>query len=283
MTMDGTIGIAGFDYVRNLVYERSHIVLEPGKEYLVESRLAPIARETGAGTIDALVTLLRANPSGDIAERVIDAMTTNETSFFRDLKPFDALRKHLLPEIMKRRADSRTLHIWSGAASSGQEAYTIAMTIREYFPELLSWNLSIVGTDLSGAMVRQAKEGKYTQLEINRGLPATMMVKYFLRDGTAWQVKPELRAMVEFRQMNLIGPWAGIPRMDIVFLRNVLIYFDRDTKKRIFERLRGLLREDGYLLLGSAESPLNFVDTFERMAEDAGGAYRPVGKPGGRG
>jgi len=280
--MNGTISIAGFEFIRELVYEKSHIVLEAGKEYLVESRLAPLAREENVADLDDLVERLRRDPSDTLGDRIVDAMTTNETSFFRDIKPFETLRTHILPDLMQKRADSRTLNIWSGAASSGQEAYTIAMMIREHHPELLSWKLTILGTDLSTTMIHRAHQGKYSQLEINRGLPAMMLVKYFQRVGMNWEVKPELRAMVEFRRMNLVGPWPGLPRMDIVFLRNVLIYFDRETKIRVFDSLGRHLREDGYLVLGSAESPLNFVDTFERMTEDEGGAYRPVGKPGGQ-
>jgi chemotaxis protein methyltransferase CheR len=270
------ITTAEFDYVRDLVRARSAIVLEPGKEYLVESRLAPLARAEGFDTIARLVDELRRPGATRLTTQVVEAMTTNETSFFRDLHPFEALRQHVMPELMKRRSAERTLQIWSAACSSGQEAYSIIITMLEHFPELKGWNVRILGTDLSTEILDRAKEGRFAQIEANRGLPSKLLVKYFEHHGTGWQVKPELRRMVEWKTMNLVEPWAGLPRMDIVFLRNVLIYFDVPTKRAVLERMRGVLRPDGYLFLGAAETTMNIHDRYERIPFERAACYRPM-------
>ena len=268
---------ADFDFLSRLVHERSAIVLEPGKEYLVETRLSPLARDEGLEDIRGLVATLRRGGANGLVEKVVEAMTTNETSFFRDQKPFEALRNLILPDLLKRRAEKRTLSIWSGASSSGQEAYSTAITIREHFPQLESWNIRILGTDLSNEMVTKAAKGSYSQLEINRGLPAPLMIKYFERDGSLWKVKPQIRTMVEFRQMNLTGSWAAVPTMDVIFLRNVLIYFDVDTKKRIFGEVKRKMTPDGYLVLGAAETPLSLDPDFVRVKAESGGYYQVGG------
>ncbi len=275
--MTTSVSASDFEYITKLVYEQSAIVLEAGKEYLVESRLIPLARDGGFGDLDGLVGALRGGGANGLLDKVVEAMTTNETSFFRDQKPFENVRNLVLPDLIERRAAARVLNIWSGASSSGQEAYSFAMTLREHFPELASWKIRILGTDLSEEMVAKASAGQYTQLEINRGLPATYMVKYFERAGTFWSVKPEIQSMVEFRQMNLTGSWGGIPTMDLIFLRNVLIYFNLETKKQIFAETKRKMAPDGYLLLGAAESPLNIDDDFTRVKSDAGGCYRVGG------
>jgi chemotaxis protein methyltransferase CheR len=266
-----------FQFVSQLVRQRSAIVLEPEKSYLLEARLSPLARTEGHASLEAMIAFLRAQPNNGLHRRVVEAMTTNETSFYRDLHPFDALRTHVLPDVLKRRAAQRELTIWCAASSSGQEPYTIAMTLREHFPELASWTVRILGTDISSEMVRRSKEGKYGQLEVNRGLPAALLLKHFEKRGMEWQVKPELQRWCEFRELNLIEPWGPLPRMDIVFLRNVLIYFDVQTKRTILDNVQKVLHPWGYLFLGGAETVINLGDGFERVPVERSGCYRLKG------
>ena len=200
-------------------------------------------------------------------------MTTNETSFFRDLHPFDALKKTLLPELVIKRGGERILNFWCAAASSGQEPYTVALLLREHFPLLADWTIRFIATDLSAEMVERSRAGRYSQLEMNRGMPAAFLVKYFQRQGVEWQVKEEIRAMIEFRQLDLVRAWPSMPPLDIIFMRNVLIYFDVATKKAILAKVRRLLRPDGYLFLGAAETTLNLDDNFERRQLDKAGCY----------
>lgn len=265
---------ADFQYVSQLVRQKSAIVLEPEKSYLLEARLTPLARTEGFASIEAMVAQLRRHPFNGLHRKVVEAMTTNETSFFRDLHPFEALKSVVLPEIMKRRQAERRLTIWCAACSSGQEPYTVAMTILDHFPELASWSLRILATDLSSEMVAKSKAGRYGQIEVNRGLPAHLLVKYFEKKGMEWQVLPELQQHCEFREMNLIEPWGPLPPMDVVFLRNVLIYFDVETKRTILENVRKVLQPWGYLFLGGAETTINLGDTFERVQFDRAGCYR---------
>jgi len=268
---------ADFDYVRKYVREQAAIVLEPGKEYLVESRLLTLSRKESLGSVDELMVRLRADPKGALHRKVVDAMTTNETSFFRDIHPFDALRKWILPEVIERRAAERKLSLWCGAASTGQEPYSVLMLIAEYFPALLTWDLRFIATDLSTEVLARARAGRFSQLEVNRGLPASMLVKHFSRQGVEWEVKPELRRRVEFREMNLLSECSLLPPVDVIFLRNVLIYFDLETKKSILAKTRRVLRPGGYLLLGGAETTLNVDDAFERVVYDKTTCYRIKG------
>ncbi len=263
-----------FDFVSNMVLKRSAIVLEPEKSYLVESRLLPLARREGMSTIAELVARIRSNPVNGLPDKVVEAMTTNETSFFRDINPFDALRKIVLPDILQRRATERRLQIWSGASSTGQEPYTIAIILREHFSNYSDWKLSIIATDLSTDVLEKARQARYSQLEVNRGLPAPILIKYFQRAGVEWQLKDDVRRLVEFRQLNLIDPAWGIASADIVFLRNVLIYFDVPTKKTILRRIRQVLRPDGYLFLGGAETTMNLDEAYERIPFERSGCYR---------
>jgi chemotaxis protein methyltransferase CheR len=268
-----SVSTVDFDYIRTLVRSKSAIVLEPGKEYLVQARLLPLARKQGLDDISALVDKLKRGDA-TLTNDVVEAMTTNETSFFRDVHPFEALREDVLPELIQARSATRKLNIWSAAASTGQEAYTIAMTMREHFVQLAAWNVSILGTDLSREVLDKARDGRYAQIEVNRGLPAPMLVKYFDRAGPAWRVKPELKKGVEFRQLNLMQPFPALPRMDIVFLRNVLIYFDADTKRDILARVRNAMAPDGFLFLGAAETTLQFEGMFDRVPRARGNCYR---------
>ncbi len=272
-----TIAASGnpdFDYIRDLVRRGSAIVLEPSKEYLVEARLGPLARKEGLGSLADLVAQLRAQSQGALHRKVIDAMTTNETLFFRDVHPFEALRKTVLPELIAAREATRHLRVWSAACSTGQEPYTIAMTMRENFPELMRWKLEIFATDLSSEVLAKARMGAYGQIEMNRGLPAKLMVKYFSKQGVDWQLNEDIRKMVEFREMNLAESWPTMQPYDVIFLRNVLIYFDVETKKTILRRVRQLLRPDGYLFLGAAETTMNLDDGFVRVQIEKSGAYR---------
>lgn len=269
-----SIAPADFDFIRTFVRDESAIVLEHGKEYLVESRLSPVLRELALPSIAALVDALRKRPQTHVHRRVIEAMTTNETSFFRDISPFDALRTHIVPELMAARAPTRRLHIWCGAASTGQEPYSIAMVLLDHFPSLAGWDLRITATDISRQMIERARAGRYTQLEVNRGLPASYLVKYFQRDGMDWRIKDSVRQLVRFEELNLVRPWNLSLESDVIFLRNVLIYFDVATKRTILSAIKRVLRTDGYLMLGSAETTMNIDEEFARVQVGKTGCYR---------
>jgi chemotaxis protein methyltransferase CheR len=269
-----SIAPADFAFVSDLVRRNAGIVLEPGKEYLVDARLSAVVRQEKLDSIEALVARLRAQPGLPLQQRVIEAMTTNETSFFRDLHPFDALRRVVVPQLMESRKAEKAISIWCGASSTGQEPYTIAMTLREHFPMLAGWKLTFIATDISAEMIRRSRDGKYGQIEVNRGLPAALLVKYFQKQGLEWQIDASLRSMIDFREMNLTMPWPLMPPIDIVFMRNVLIYFDQQTKKEILGGLRRVMRPDGYLFLGCAETTMSLDDSFERVQVDKSGCYR---------
>jgi chemotaxis protein methyltransferase CheR len=265
-----------FDYIAKLVRDRSAIVLESSKAYLVESRLSPIARECGLETIGKLIEKLQEPNSQGLTQKVVDAMTTNETSFFRDLHPFQALKTDIIPSLIKARASERVLNIWSNACSSGQEVYSIAMLIKENFPELGGWKVRLVASDLSTKILERAKAGVFTQTEINRGLPIPLMLKYFSKQGIQWKLNDEIRSMVEFRTINLIETFpTAISQMDIVFLRNVLIYFSPETKSSILTRIRASLRSDGYLFLGGSETTMNLKVKFEKQQIGNAVYYQP--------
>ena len=265
--------IVDFGYVRDLVRKRSAIVLEHEKNYLVESRLQPLAHREGFPTISELVARLRTSGFGDLHSKVVEAMTTNETSFFRDLQPFEALRKVVVPDLIARRSN-RQLRIWCAACSTGQEPYSVAMLLTEHFPQLANWDLRILATDLSTQVLEKAQSGSFNQIEINRGLPSTFLMKYFKRDGLNWQLKESILRMIEFRQMNLIETWPLLLQMDIVFMRNVLIYFDVQTKKAILGKVRRVLQPDGYLYLGGSECTYNLDDRFVRSEVENSSIYR---------
>ncbi|MDA8278596.1 MAG: protein-glutamate O-methyltransferase CheR [Actinomycetota bacterium] len=270
-----------FTFLANFVKNTTAIVLTPDKDYLVESRLNPVARRVGATSITELVSKLRANPTinSEVGSMVAEAMTTNETYFFRDVKPFDVLKSELLPKVIERKGADRTLNIWSAACSSGQEAYSIAMVIKEHFPMLSNWRVRIVCTDISRAMVERTKEGIFSQIEINRGLPAPLLVKYFTKAGSEWKIKADLTSMVETSVMNLAGNWPMLPRMDIVFLRNVLIYFDLQTKRSILEKVNKVLVPGGALLLGGSETTMNVSNDFDRITTGSTFYYKSKGGP----
>jgi chemotaxis protein methyltransferase CheR len=271
------ISIGEFDYLRDLVLKHSAISIDRGSEYLAESRLAHLAIKEGQASVESLLTQMRTKPFGPLHRKALDAMTNNETWFFRDLHPFEIVKRHLLPELIAKRSNTRRLSIWSAASSSGQEAYSLAMMLEEDFPELRSWTVQILGTDISSAILNRARSGRYSQMEVNRGLPAALLTRYFHREGMEWVVKDSVRNRVTFEAMNLAKPWPSMAAMDIVMLRNVLIYFDVPVKKQILAQARGVLRPDGYLFLGCAESTINLDDRFERVPFEKTACYRLKG------
>lgn len=260
-----SLAAVDFEYLRGLVKDHIAIVIDPGKEYLAETRLAPLVSEQGCASLQEFMGLLRRQSFSGLHRKVLDAMTNNETWFFRDANPFTGLTESVIPELMKRRAAEHRISIWSGACSSGQEPYSIAMSIRENF-NLPGWKFSILGTDFCSTVLDRAKAGLYRQMEVNRGLPVKLLAKYFVPQRLHWQLKPEVLEMVTFRFLNLAEPWGDtVHSADIILLRNVLIYFDIETRKVILGRIRRVLRPDGRLLLGSAETTLNLDNGFQRV------------------
>lgn len=258
-----SIAVADALFLRELVQDRSAIVLDTTKEYLLVTRLEPIMRAERIATMAGLVEALRKAPRGRLESMVIDAMTTNETSFFRDVHPFHAFADVLVPEILQK---SQTLSVWCAAASSGQEPYTVILSLIDKYPDLMKGGrFRMVATDLSPSMISRVKEGRYTQLEVNRGLPAKYLTRFFTQQGQDWVVKQELRSLIESRTLNLVENWPSMPRCDVVFLRNVLIYFAPDVKRKILERIRrDILKPGGFLFLGSSETTLNIDSAYVR-------------------
>lgn len=271
-----TIAVDHFEYLREVVKKDSAILIEPGKEYLVEARLSPIMKSLGLNSIDEVVEHMQGRRDTALRSMVVEAMTTNETSFFRDSHPFAALVEHIIPSLMEARAATRSLNIWCAASSTGQEPYSIAMLLLEEFPELMNWEVRIVATDLAEHVLARAREGCYSQLEVNRGLPAPLLVKFFTKQGIRWQLNDDIRSRVEFRKLNLIGDWPAMSLMDVVFIRNVLIYFDVDTKKKILAQVKDQLKPDGYLFMGAAETTLGLNQDFTRGTFDKATCYRPA-------
>jgi chemotaxis protein methyltransferase CheR len=265
-----------FQVVRKFLLERSAIVLEAGKEYLVETRLAPLVRELNLNSLEELIAQLRWQPGNGLSRQVVEAMVTTESSFFRDHHPFEDLRKAVIPDLIQRRRAERRLTIWCAASSTGQEPYSIALLLREHFPELAGWRISLMASDLSRQVLERARQGRYRQIEVNRGLPAALLVKYFEQHGTDWQLKAAIRSMVDFQEINLAQTWPALPRMDLVLIRNVMIYFDVESKKAILGRLARVLRPDGYLLLGGAETTFNLDDSYHRVVALKSGFYQLV-------
>jgi chemotaxis protein methyltransferase CheR len=270
-----SISPVDFDYLRRLMRERTAIVLDAGKEYIAESRLANLVSQEGFSSLTDLLRQLRANSFNGLHRKVVNAMTNNETWFFRDVLPFQALKARILPELMAARSTERTLRIWSAACSAGQEPYSIVMSLQENFPELRQWKVQVMATDICSSVLEKAQRGRYSQLEINRGLPAALLSRYFTRQGIEWEISKDIRDRVEFRVMNLSESWPSLPSMDIIFLRNVLIYFDVEMKKSILARVRSVLRQEGYMFMGGAETTLNLDDRFERVQYENTAYYRP--------
>jgi chemotaxis protein methyltransferase CheR len=267
-----SLSASDFAFVSAMVRREAAIVLAPGKEYLVEARLIPVARQVGAASVADFLANLQRRPNPADQRRIIDALTTNETSWFRDREPFTALTDVVLPELVRARGTNRTLRFWSAASSSGQEAYSLAITLQENLPA--GWSYEIVGSDISTEMIKRAETAEYSQVEVNRGLPATQLVQYFERAGAHWRITPGLRRNVSFKLMNLTAPLPPLPPFDVIFLRNVLIYFDVATKKSLLRNVARLLRPDGWLFLGAAETTIGIDDNYERVAAGRTSAYR---------
>jgi chemotaxis protein methyltransferase CheR len=261
-----------FGYVQQLVRDESAISLSPGKEYLVEARLAPLAEREGLSSVAALIDRLP-GASAALRHDVVQAMTTNETSFFRDVHPFEALRETVLPAAVAANG-GRRLRLWSAAASTGQEAYSLAMLVAEHFAHVP--DVTILGTDLSRDVLARAAAGRFTQLEVNRGLPAAKLVRWFERSGAEYHVKDELRRRVEFRELNLSRPWPPLPQMDVVLLRNLLIYFDLPAKQQVLAQVSRVLAPGGVLFLGGAETTYGLDDGWERVQVGRTSFYRPA-------
>lgn len=259
-----------YDYLRSFLKSQSGLVLADEKQYLVESRLLPIARKNGLNSITDLVVLMRKPGSRSLQDEVVEAMTTNESFFFRDKTPFQNFTDTMLPHLLEERAASKRIRIWCAAASTGQEPYSLAINLKEMAPKLAGWRIEILGTDLSVDVLEKAKAGLYTQFEVQRGMPIQMLVKYFTQQGDMWQISPELRAMVQWRKLNLLESLSSVGQFDVVFCRNVLIYFDQPTKVDVLARIQAQMQRDGFLVLGAAETVVGLTDMFQPIPSKRG-------------
>lgn len=253
---------ADFEFLSAILKQRSGLVLTEEKAYLLESRLMPVARKFGFAGLPELVAMVREDRPEDLLCDITEAMTTNESLFFRDMKPFDQLRTLVIPELVQKRAAQRTLRIWSAAASSGQEPYSIGILLKELGDLVDGWDIQILATDISADMLNRARAGLYTQFEVQRGLPIATLVKYFKQVGEKWRLDANIRSMVKFKEFNLLDDTAVLGQFDIVFCRNVLIYFDQQTKSEVLGRISNIMPNDGVLYLGGAETVLGITDKF---------------------
>jgi chemotaxis protein methyltransferase CheR len=269
-----------FDFLRQLLKDRSGLVLTGDKQYLVESRLMPIARKAGLSRLGDLVQRLKGGPEALVVD-VVEAMTTNESFFFRDKSPFDLFRDTVMPTLLAARAPQRHIRIWCAAASTGQEPYSLAMCLHEMAERIAGWKIELLATDLSTEVLEKAKAGLYSQFEVQRGLPIGLLVKYFTQVGELWEIAPYIRSMVQFRPLNLLNSFSHLGTFDVVFCRNVLIYFDLDTKVDVLGRIARILQPDGYLLLGAAETVVGLTDAFKPLPDRRGlyAAARPASPP----
>jgi chemotaxis protein methyltransferase CheR len=259
-----------YDYLRKLLKDRSGLTLSADKQYLVESRLLPVARKAGVPGLSGLVQKLKEPGAEALITEVVEAMTTNESFFFRDKIPFDHFRNEIMPSLLAARAAQRSIRIWCAAASTGQEPYSLAMCLKEMAPKVAGWRIEILGTDLSVEVLEKAKTGIYSQFEVQRGLPIQFLVKYFAQIGETWQIAPELRAMVQYKSLNLLQGFSHLGMFDVVFCRNVLIYFDQPTKVDVLDRMAKIMQPDGYLVLGAAETVVGLTDTFKPVPDQRG-------------
>ncbi len=270
-----------FQFLANLLKQQSGLVISEEKVYLLESRLGPIARKFNLNSIEDIVARLRSTHDAKLSEAVIESMTTNESSFFRDAKPFDQFKNIVLPILLEQNAAKKSFRIWSAASSSGQEAYSLAMVLKEQGAKLAGWNIEIIGTDLSREMVERAKDGTYTQFEVQRGLPIQMLMKYFKQEGEKWRVSEDIRKMVTYRTFNLLSDFTSLGVFDVIFCRNVLIYFDTPTKTRILENMVRQLPPHGVVFLGGAETVLGITEKLKPMPDQRGIYALNVNKPAG--
>jgi chemotaxis protein methyltransferase CheR len=261
--------VTDFDFICQILRQRSGLVLGNDKAYLLESRLLPVARKYRLASFEDLVRLIRSKGDEAVIKDVVEAMTTNESFFFRDTKPFDQFKQIVLPTLMAARPNKQ-IRIWSAACSSGQEPYSLSMILSEMSAQLAGWRIEIVGTDLSTEILDRAKEGIYSQFEAQRGLPISLLVKYFTQAGDRWQINQKIRSMVQYREFNLLNDPRSLGRFDVVFIRNVLIYFDQATKGKILNGIAGLMPDDGFLFLGGAETVLGITDRFQLLAGQRG-------------
>jgi len=262
--------VTDFEFICQILRDRSGLVLTNDKAYLLESRLLPVARKWKLAGFDELVKAIRMRPDEAMVRDVVEAMTTNESFFFRDNKPFDQFKQLILPALLKNRAASKTIRIWSAACSSGQEAYSLAMILAEAGPQLNGWKIDIVGTDISTEILTRARDGMYSQFEVQRGLPITLLVKYFQQIGDRWQISQKIRNAVQYREFNLLGDPGSLGRFDVVFCRNVLIYFDQPTKAKVLNGVAKQMPDDGFLILGGAETVLGLTDRFQLVPGQRG-------------
>jgi len=265
-----------YEYLSNFLLGKSGLALGPGKEYLLESRLIPLAQSWGLSTLEELVKELRTRNEERLHSAVVEAMTTNETSFFRDKIPFDELKAGILPEMLEARKVSRQLRIWCAAASTGQESFSILMLLAESFPQLRDWRVELVATDIDRTALGRCEQGVYTQFEVQRGLPIQLLMKYFEQTDHGWRIKDDIRRRVAWKQLNLLDQFAHLGTFDLVFCRNVLIYFQNQTKKDILDRIARQLRPDGYLYLGAAETVLGISTEFQRNKAYKSAVYCPA-------
>jgi chemotaxis protein methyltransferase CheR len=265
-----------YAYLRDLVLAQSANQIDPSRNALFDTRLTPIARLAGASNLEDFVNILRSGRPAHLHRAVAEAMTVNETSFFRDLQPFEMLREVVIPSLMKERRRERHLRIWSAASSTGQEAYSVGMLLAEHFPELAHWDVKIIGTDISRQVVDYAQRGRYRRLEVNRGLPARMLLKYLKRNGEEWEVSAQIRSMCEFQYANLCEPLLQLPKFDLVLLRNVLLYFSQHDRRTLFSGVHRKMMLNGYLVLGNAEQAEDSTDLFEVEFAKNCYFYRPV-------
>jgi chemotaxis protein methyltransferase CheR len=263
-----------YDFLCRLLKEQSGLALAADKQYLVESRLLPLVRKAGLASLAEMVAKLR-NGGDRLVVDVVEAMTTNESFFFRDKIPFDQFRDTIMPALLAARARERRIRIWCAAASTGQEPYSLAICLKDMKDRIAGWRIEIVGTDLSTEVLERAKAGVYSQFEVQRGLPIQLLVKHFAQVGEMWQIAADIRAMVQYRPLNLLSEFAHLGGFDVVFCRNVLIYFDQETKVGVLNRIARLTAPDGYLVLGAAETVVGLTDAFKPMP-DRRGLYAPA-------
>ena len=264
-----------FDYLRKMLKERSGLVLSAEKQYLAESRLLPLARKHGMTTLTELIGKLKSPLAVTLAAEVVDAMTTNETFFFRDKLPFELFRDVVMPALIEARAREKRIRIWCTAAATGQEPYSLAMALKGMGAALAGYKVSILATDICSAVLEKAQAGIYSQFEVQRGLPIQLLLKYFTNAGEQWQIAPEIRGMVQFRPLNLLNDFSPLGGFDIVFCRNVLIYFDQPTKAEALTRIARQMPSDGFLVLGAAETVVGLTDAFKPVTEKRG-LYAPT-------
>lgn len=269
--------LADFDVYKDLLFKKSGLVITPDKSYLLDSRLTPVAKKHGFASLDAMGVALRGIPPEPLVKDIVEAMTTNETSFFRDGKPFDIFKQVVLPHMSKTRGGTRKIRLWCAAASSGQEPYTLAMLWKESQNLFPGWSLEILATDISDDILALARKGNYSQFEVQRGLPIQLLMKYFKQDGERWQISDDLRKMIRYENFNLLDSMARLGQFDIIFCRNVLIYFDEPTKRKILDSMSTLLPKDGFLFLGGAETVFGITDKFKAMEGQRGLYILPGG------